>query len=99
MAQQASDLSHVLLALAVLLATINFTVCVAVFRSGYYTLPQALMQTVLVWLLPVIGAIGIGMFLRSQRSQPDKYSAAAAFFPEAANVGGAPGPGGGQHAP
>ena len=98
MAHQA-NLALGLLALAVLIALVNVAVCVAVIRSGYYTSAQISAQVAIVWLVPVLGAIGVGMFLRSQRGSSVPAPRPAAFLSDAANVEGAPGPGGGQHAP
>ena len=52
-----------LIAVAVLNAIVSF----AVARSPYYNRRQKLMQIILVWTLPVLGATLFGLFLRSQR--------------------------------
>ncbi len=55
--------------LLVLLALIliNGAVSVAIARSGYYERKQLLAQVAIIWLLPAVGAIFIGVFLRTQR--------------------------------
>ena len=52
------------------LAVVNFLVSLAVVRSGYYTQLQIVWQVLLIWLVPVIGPVLIGAFLRSQRGNP-----------------------------
>jgi hypothetical protein len=49
------------------LAAANVVVSVALMRTHYYSPAQKLVQILLVWLVPVVGAIGIGVFLYSQR--------------------------------
>jgi H+/Cl- antiporter ClcA len=45
----------------------NIAVSVAVMRSHYYSGRQKLSQVLLVWLLPLLGALVVGVFLYSQR--------------------------------
>jgi cytochrome c-type biogenesis protein CcmH/NrfF len=59
-----SDISITLLAA---LVVANLGVSVAVIRARYYSPPQKLAQVLLLWLAPVVGAIGIGVLLYSQR--------------------------------
>ena len=54
-------------ALLSILVLANLLVSVAVSRTHYYSRHQKLVQVLLVWLLPLIGAVGIGVFLYSQR--------------------------------
>lgn len=59
---------HTAMLLALLALTlINAAVTVAVARSGYYERRQLLAQAAIVWLIPVIGALIVGVFLRTQR--------------------------------
>ena len=58
-----------LVALAVLVA-VNVAVCVRVARSAAYTHRQVLAQSVVVWLLPIVGALLVVVVLWSQRPQP-----------------------------
>jgi hypothetical protein len=58
---------------AIVLAVIaiaNICVSVAVFRSDYYGAGQKSLQALLIWLLPVLGAAAVGVFLYSQRDSP-----------------------------
>jgi hypothetical protein len=50
----------------------NAGVSVAVVRSGLYTRSQVAAQAALVWLLPLLGAIVVGLFLWSQ-SQAERH--------------------------
>ena len=45
----------------------NAAVCFAVVRAPFYTRWQIALQFILVWLLPVFGAVLVGAVLRSQR--------------------------------
>jgi len=45
----------------------NIVVSIAVVRAHYYSGRQKLAQVVVVWLLPLVGAVAIGVFLYSQR--------------------------------
>lgn len=57
--------------ISILLAHVlaNAGVSVAVARSHYYSTPQKVFQAMVVWLLPVVGVIGVGVFLYSQRDK------------------------------
>ena len=59
-------------ALAVLgaLFIANLGVSVAVWRANYFNSRQKFAQIGVVWLLPLLGAILIGVFLYSQRDNP-----------------------------
>jgi hypothetical protein len=48
------------------LVALNVLVSAAVARSGYFTRGQVLAQAVLVWLVPLIGAVIVGTFLWSE---------------------------------
>lgn len=52
--------------LLVLLLIANLAVCLGVARSPCYTRSQKFMQIALIWLLPLLGAIGVGVFLWTQ---------------------------------
>ena len=49
----------------VCLAVLNLGVCVAVSRSDNYTRTQVLLQSAIVWLVPVFGAVLVALVLRS----------------------------------
>jgi hypothetical protein len=49
------------------LSVANFVVSVAVARSHYYSSRQKVVQVLLVWALPLLGAVAVGVFLYSQR--------------------------------
>ncbi len=57
----------------------NFAVSIQVLRSRYYSTPQMLVQCGIVWLIPILGAVGVWAFLRSQHGW-DKYDTRA--YPE-----------------
>jgi hypothetical protein len=82
----------------VCLAVLNLGVCVAVSRSGNYTRTQVLLQSALVWLVPVLGAIFVALILRSDETSCTR---AGPFIPPTDVPGGASGDldGGGGHAP
>jgi len=48
----------------------NLGVSIAIGRSGYFASNQKVAQIVVVWLLPLIGAVLVGVFLYSQRDNP-----------------------------
>jgi hypothetical protein len=58
------------LALLAALGLANLVVSLAVARSHYYGAGQKVAQITLVWALPVVGALGVGAFLYSQRDNP-----------------------------
>jgi hypothetical protein len=49
-----------------ILALANLVASAAVVRSSYYSAGQKWAQCIVVWLLPLLGAVGIWAFLRSQ---------------------------------
>lgn len=56
-----------LVSLLALLLVGNLVVSILVLRSRYYSAGQKFIQCGIVWLIPIIGSIGIWAFLRSQR--------------------------------
>jgi hypothetical protein len=54
----------------VVLLIANVAVTVAVTKSVFYSGRQKLFQSCIVWLAPFVGALGVGMFLYSQRDNP-----------------------------
>ena len=56
--------------MAVVLAIINVIVCLMVAKSDCYTRQQVWLQWAIVWLLPLLGAVLVGVFLRAQRAEP-----------------------------
>ncbi|HEY3049432.1 MAG TPA: hypothetical protein VGJ72_18465 [Polaromonas sp.] len=64
------------LAALVCIALLNAVVSVAVARSGYYSGGQVAAQVVIVWLIPVLGAVVVGVFLWSQRAATASTSGA-----------------------
>ena len=61
------------------LAIANLWVSVSVIRSPFYAAGQKLVQCLIVWLVPLLGAIGIWVFLRAQYNW-QKYDTLA--YPE-----------------
>lgn len=61
------------------LAIANLWVSVTVIRSPFYSAGQKLAQCLIVWLIPLLGAIGIWVFLRAQYNW-QKYDTRA--YPE-----------------
>jgi hypothetical protein len=59
-----------LIAFALLGALACYQICVSVliFRADEYDHKQQRLQILIVWLLPLIGALGCHFFMRSQRS-------------------------------
>ncbi|MBM3116622.1 hypothetical protein [Jeongeupia naejangsanensis] len=55
-------------AILLLFASLNALVSVAVCRSVLFDRMQKALQVLLIWLLPVIGAVLVGAFLVSQSS-------------------------------
>ena len=48
------------------LSIANLVVSAFVLRSRYYSIGQKLAQCFLVWLLPIVGTVGVWVFLRTQ---------------------------------
>ncbi len=63
------EVSEWLWAALACLAALNVAVCIAAARSGNYTRAQVVAQSFLVWLVPMIGAIVVGIFLFSERDK------------------------------
>ena len=66
------------------LAVANLWVTVSVIRSPFYSGGQKFAQCLIVWLIPLFGAIGIWAFLRAQYNW-QKYDTRA--FPESSEKG------------
>ena len=66
------------------LAIANLWVSVSVIRSPFYSRGQKLAQCLIVWLIPLFGAIGIWAFLRAQYNW-QKYDTRA--YPERSEKG------------
>ncbi|HZE60984.1 MAG TPA: hypothetical protein VE085_10545 [Burkholderiales bacterium] len=62
----------------------NLAVSVALIRCRFYTPLQKLVQAAIVWLIPILGAVGIWSFLRAQYNW-EKYDTRA--FPEPTQKG------------
>jgi hypothetical protein len=62
----------------------NLAVSVALLRCHFYTPLQKLAQSAIVWLVPILGAVGIWAFLRAQYKW-EKYDTRA--FPEGTQKG------------
>jgi hypothetical protein len=58
---------------------VNLAVSVLVIRSRLYSPVQKLLQCLLLWLIPILGPVGIWAFLRAQHRW-EKYDTRA--FPE-----------------
>ena len=56
--------------LLVSLLAADIWVTIAVSRSVYYSRRQKNVQTCIVWLVPLAGALLVGVFLYSQRDNP-----------------------------
>lgn len=52
-----------------LVVAANSVVCIAVLRSGLYTRSQVLSQSAVIWLIPILGALVVALFLRSKRDE------------------------------
>ena len=57
----------------------NIASSIAVARAPYFSMRQKVAQCLLVWIVPVVGAITVGVFLYSQRDNTTFDSRA---FPE-----------------
>ena len=68
-----------LLGLLLVVVAINVYVSLRVCRSHYYSSNQKAVQCLMIWLIPVLGPIGIWVFLRTQVGW-EKYDTRA--FPE-----------------
>ncbi len=55
--------------IAALVIAANCATCIAVLRSGMYTRSQVLLQSAVIWLVPILGALVVALFLRSQRDE------------------------------
>lgn len=62
----------------------NLWVSVSVIRSPFYSAGQKLAQCLIVWLIPLLGVIGIWAFLRAQYNW-QKYNTRA--YPERSEKG------------
>jgi hypothetical protein len=63
----------VLASLLLVVVACNTGVCVAIVRSGFYSRSQVFAQAALVWLLPLVGALVVALFLWSQaKAEPGK---------------------------
>ena len=56
--------------IAALVIAANCAACIAVLRSGIYTRSQVLSQSAVIWLVPILGALVVALFLRSHRDEP-----------------------------
>lgn len=56
----------VLIAALLLVATLNIVTCVAILRSPFFSRSQCILQMLVVWFIPVVGAIVCFVFLASQ---------------------------------
>ena len=76
--------------IAVIIAIANLSVSVLMIRSGNFDPLQTKLQMLMVWLLPVVGALLVGIVLWSMRSA-DRASASANHLtweaPPGANLG------------
>lgn len=62
-----------------IIIVLNVLASVSLLRSSFYDRPQKLIQCTIIWLLPVIGAVAIWIFLRVQYNW-QKYDTRA--YPE-----------------
>jgi hypothetical protein len=77
------------IAAVVALFTFNLIVTVQVFRADFLAGKQKIAQGLVIWLVPIFGAIAISMFLKSNREAapadsrhvPDKNDYPAANLP------------------
>lgn len=51
----------------VALGVLNLIVSLAVASSAVYTLRQKILQIAVIWVIPVIGAVLLGLFMLTQR--------------------------------
>lgn len=70
-----------LLVLGCALCLINLYISILVIRSRFYSPAQKFAQCLIVWLVPVVGPVGIWSFLRAQYNW-QKYDTRA--YPEPA---------------
>ena len=68
------------------LVTANVLVTFFVVRSLLFSSAQKLAQCALIWLVPVLGCIGVGIFLYSQRDNPLYNTRAYPEHSEKANL-------------
>jgi len=54
----------------IVLIAINLAVCIGLFRSYSYSRNQKIVQVLLVFLLPVAGAVAVWLFLRENTPLP-----------------------------
>lgn len=96
--EPAVSASDLIVLVSVAIAAANAAVSLAVLRSEYYSSGQAWTQVGLVWMLPGLGAAGVGTFLWSQRSayRPQAFAASTG---DVANIDESQVPGGDHHAP
>lgn len=59
--------NSVILIALIALAAVNAAVSIAIIRSGYYERRQLIAQVAIIWLIPMMGAVLVGIFLRVQR--------------------------------
>jgi NADH:ubiquinone oxidoreductase subunit 6 (subunit J) len=82
-------MQSVFIAAVVVLFAFNLTVTVQVFRADFLAAKQKIAQGLVIWLVPIFGAIAISMFLKSNRETapadsrhaPDKNDYPAANLP------------------
>ena len=55
--------------IAALAVVANCVACIAVLRSGLYTRRQVLLQSTVIWLVPILGALVVALFLRTHRDE------------------------------
>jgi len=55
--------------IAALLIVANCVACIAVLRSGLYTRSQVLIQSAVIWLVPIFGALVVALVLRSNQDE------------------------------
>jgi len=67
-------MSAAVILFVVALVALNSAVTVFLARADFLLPNQKLAQGLLVWLVPVLGAIGIGVFLISNRERPQPRS-------------------------
>ena len=63
-----------IIAIALALAVVNATVTVFVMRSTSLLRPQKFAQCLIVWLVPVLGAIVVAIFLASNQEPPHRQA-------------------------
>jgi hypothetical protein len=73
------NLSRPLLEVFAVIGLANAIVSFLVIRSHFYSVSQKLAQCAIVWLIPVLGPVGVWAFLRTQREW-EKYDTRA--YPE-----------------